>query len=481
VNQTSTTSIEPDCDVLIIGAGAAGLIAALRATAAGATVIVVERDRVPRGSTALSAGLIPATGTRAQKAAGIVDSAAQLARDIMAKADGEPDPVAVDAVTRAVGIALDWLSETYDLPFSVITNFNYPGHSAFRMHGLPSRSGVELMDRLRATAEHAGVTILAEATATALHTSDSIRVVAVDIQRPDGTSETLKCRALILACNGYGGNPSLVAHHIPELAAALYFGHAGNAGDALLWGEKLGAMTRHLSGHQGHGSVAHPHGSLITWATMTEGGFQLNQAGERFSNEAYGYSEQAAVVLRQPGGVVWSIFDERIANVARQFEDFKNAEANGALIKADSTAALATALRIAHAPLAATFAGVAGHKTAATQDEFGRDWRGLSQLEAPYYAVQVTGALFHTQGGLVVDPVGRVKLINGLTMLNLYAVGGAACGVSGSKASGYLSGNGLLTAVAYGYLAGEAAARTASHGVTIAPPTTTTPTTANRE
>ena len=110
------------------------------------------------------------------------------------------------------------------------------------------------------------------------------------------------CDALILACNGYGGNKALVEKHIPELKDALYFGHPGNQGDAILWGEALAAETRHLSGHQGHGSVATPHGILITWATIMEGGFQVNVNGERFSDESHGYSEQAANVLAQPEG-----------------------------------------------------------------------------------------------------------------------------------------------------------------------------------
>ena len=108
---------------------------------------------------------------------------------------------------------------------------------------------------------------------------------------------------------------------------ALYFGHAGNRGDAVLWGEALGAELRAMSGYQGHGSVAHPHGILITWAVIMEGGFQVDAQGKRFSDETHGYSEQAAVVLQKPGGVAFDIFDARIAAIARQFEDFRTAEA----------------------------------------------------------------------------------------------------------------------------------------------------------
>ncbi|MGL4438092.1 MAG: FAD-dependent oxidoreductase [Bosea sp. (in: a-proteobacteria)] len=454
------TGKSPDVnvDVLVIGAGAAGLIAAMRAREAGASVLVLERDALPRGSTALSAGLIPAAGTRFQREAGISDSEAVFAADIMAKAHGEPDPAAVARVVALVGPALEWLADHHDLPFTVIANFSYPGHSAFRMHGLPSRSGTELMDRLRSAAEAAGVDIITQACVTTLVSNDAGSVQAVKLVRPDGSDDMVGCKALVLACNGYGGNAALVAVHIPEMARAIYFGHPGNQGEAVLWGEALGAATRHLPGHQGHGSVAHPHGILITWATITEGGFQVNCHGQRFANEARGYSEAAAMVLQQPDGVAWTIFDARIAQVARQFEDFRNAEAAGAILTADTIEGLAALAKLPADGLTQTAIDVATLKVSAVTDSFGRSWAHAAPLSAPFHAVRVTGALFHTQGGLIVDDDGRVLTQAGIALPNLFAAGGAACGVSGTSAAGYLSGNGLLTAVAYGYAAGHAAA-----------------------
>ncbi len=450
------------CDVLIIGAGAAGLVAALRAREAGASVIVLERDALPRGSTALSAGLIPAAGTRFQKDAQIADSELQFTTDILAKSHNEADPKAISTVVSAIGPTLEWLNDRHGLPFSVIENFTYPGHSASRMHGLPSRSGQELMDRLRSAAEDASIDIITNARAETLLADTFGLIKGVRFSRPDKTTEDVGCAALILACNGYGGNKALVAEHIPDLANALYFGHAGNQGDALAWGEALGAQTRHLSGHQGHGSVAHPQGILLTWATMTEGGFQVNLKGERFSDESRGYSEQAEAVLAQPGGVVWSIFDERIAIIARQFEDFRNAEAMGAVVEAQWLGELVEKTGLPTTALKDALSGVQHFKADGGADSFGRNWTGVSQLQSPFRAVKVTGALFHTQGGLVVDSQARVIGSSGLPIPRLFAVGGAACGVSGSQASGYLSGNGLLTAVAYGSIAGmAAAARTA--------------------
>ncbi len=443
--------------VLVIGAGAAGLVAALAVREAGGEVLVLERDALPRGSTALSAGLVPAAGTRWQRAAGIADTPERFADDVTAKAAGEPDPALVACVTREIGPALEWLADRHGLPFSLITDFCYPGHGANRMHGLPTRSGEELIDALRAAAETAGVDILCEAAVATLYADTAGRLHGVGIARPDGREERIGCGALVLACNGYGGNRALVARHIPELADALYFGHPGNLGDALVWGEALGAATRHLAGHQGHGSVAHPAGILITWATITEGGVQVNHAGRRFADEGHGYSEAARPVLAQEGSTAHTIFDARIAGIARQFRDFREAERMGVVLAADTVPELAARCGLPPDALAATLDAVAALKAHGGTDAFGRSFDGVPPLVPPYHAVRVTGALFHTQGGLVVE-TGRVLRTDGTPFPNLFAVGGAAAGVSGDTAAGYLSGNGLLTAVALGACAGRGAA-----------------------
>lgn len=437
-------------ETLVIGAGAGGLVAALAARERGEEVLVVEADPIPRGSTALSAGLIPAAGTCAQAKAGISDSAALFAKDIQRKAQNENDPDLVGALARISAEAIDWLSQAYGLPFSLVTDFDYPGHSRRRMHGLPSRSGLELVDALRAAAEATGVDIICNRRADRLF-ADGLNVQGARLTRPDGGVENVRCMRLILASNGFGGNRDMVARLIPEIKDALWFGHEGNRGEAVQWGRALGAKTQHLAAYQGHGNVAHPHGILITWATIMEGGVQVNLEGERFWNESHGYSEAARMVLNQPEGQAFTIFDARIAAIARQFADFKEAEAQGAILWADSLADLAKVTGLPADALTRTLSSLRDTVT----DDFGRTWT-TPPLEPPFAAVRVTGALFHTQGGLVVDPAcGQVLHKSGATFENLFAVGGAACGVSGSGDSGYLSGNGLLSAVGLGLIAGR--------------------------
>jgi fumarate reductase flavoprotein subunit len=451
-------AFEAEVPVLIIGAGAAGLCAALAANEAGVEVVVVERDKAPRGSTALSAGLIPAAGTRFQRESGIADSPGLFAEDIQRKAGGGADPEIVRTVAENASATLEWLADRHGFAFSVVDDFDYPGHRARRMHGLPSRSGAELMGCLTAAVETAGIPLLTEATVTSLYADPDLSVRGVAIARPDGSTERIGCKTLVLACSGYGGNPEMVRRHIPEMANAIYFGHPGNRGDALIWGEQLGAQARCLGSYQGHGSVADPHGVLITWAAMMEGGFQVDSTGRRFSDESRGYSEQAAVVLKDAGGVAFDIFDERIARIARQFVDFQEAEAIGAVVSAETLEGLARRMKLPATALTETFAEVDRLKAGRGVDQFGRRFAGRT-LTPPYKAVRVTGALFHTQGGLDIDADARVRTSDGGVLPNLFAAGGAAAGVSGTTAAGYLSGNGLLTATVFGRKAGGTAAR----------------------
>jgi len=462
VSDSISAEIEVDC--LIIGGGAAGLTAALAASEAGETVLVAERDATLSGSTALSSGLVPAAETKAQSGQSITDSRDAFFDDIMAKNKHSADPDHVRAIVTQIPRTIDWLAEAHGIPFHVLDDFLYPGHSHHRMHAVPEVTGQGLITRLEQAVSATQTMIVTEALVTDLIFTEAGECLGARCTRPDGAQETIAARRIILACNGYGGNPDLVAQHIPEMKDALYFGHPGNQGEAIVWGEQLGAVPTHLSGYQGHGSVAHPHGILVTWALMMEGGVQVNLDGARFSNEHQGYSEQAVAVLAQPDRTAFNIFDERLCALGRTFEDFRNAEASGAVVKAASLGELAARLGLDTTALAATMQECAALAASGVPDRYGRRFDPATLLVPPYAAVKVTGALFHTQGGLLVDAHARVRRADGSVFASLFACGGAACGVSGPDVSGYLSGNGLLTALALGHLAGACAPHSIASG-----------------
>jgi fumarate reductase flavoprotein subunit len=259
--------------------------------------------------------------------------------------------------------------------------------------------------------------------------------------------------SVVLATNGFGARPDLVARYIPEIESALYHGGEGSTGDALAIGESLGADVAFLDAYQGHGSVASPHGVLVTWATVMHGAVLVNADGERFGDESQGYSEYAVPVLRQPGGVAWVVLDERIDAACRVFKDYQDLLEAKAVRWCEDVEALAVRIGAPVETLEGTLAGAYDAATGEAEDGFGRNaWE--EPLRFPLGAIKVTGALFHTQGGLCVDSHARV-LQEGMPISGMYAAGGAAVGISGHGADGYLAGNGLLSALGLGYLAGR--------------------------
>ena len=444
--------------VIVIGAGGAGLTAALAASDLGAEVLVLERDSVPMGSTAMSTGLIPAAGTPEQAEKGIEDSPERFAADVMAKTKGKTDPDIALKLGQESAETIAWLRDKHSIPLSLIGGFLYPGHTAMRMYGTPLRTGGELMASLQTACEAADIPILTDATVTRL-ASENGKVTLVEYTRPDGVTESVSCDAVILACSGFGGNSDMVREWIPEMAEGFYHGHPGNKGDAIRWGQELGAKLSDMSAYQGHGGLAAGHGIPILWPLIMEGGFQVNREGRRFSNEASGYSEQAAKINGQPGQVAWSIYDERLHTLMLDFDDYQDALKAGAVQTAPTIQELAAKANLPADALEATLANVMALNAGEATDEFGRDFTGKIPLAGPFYCAKVVGALFHTQGGLSVDGDARVLAEDGCPLPNLFAAGGAARGISGDGADGYLAGNGLLTATSFGKLAGRAAAK----------------------
>ena len=404
---------------------------------------MLERDALPAGSTAMSSGMITASNTRLQRAAGINDDSPELfAADIQAKAGGLADPAVLAAICAESGLTIDWLVATHHLDLELVAGAPYPGHSRQRTHAPPARSGTDLMADLVRAVTDAGIDIVTNATATHLITDDVGRVSAVKYERPDGTVEQVSCQALVLASCGFGGNPELVVAYLPQMRDAIYFGHEGNKGDAVLWGQALGADCRHMGSFQGHGSVATPHAITVSWALLGGGGVLVNGDGLRFADESLGASELAATVCRQPGGVAWTVIDQRLHDGALRFADYQILNDLAAIKTGASAGELAAACGMPPAALEITLAETAKQPA----------------LQAPYHAIRVTGALLQTQGGLAVDGRARVLKADGTALPNLFAGGGAAQGISGDDGSGYLSCNGLLCAVTLGRIAGREAA-----------------------
>jgi fumarate reductase flavoprotein subunit len=386
-----------------------------------------------------------------------VETPEDFAADIFHKNQHSSDPDMTHHLAHVASQMVEWLVDDVGVELVFIDDFKYPGHSQYRMHAPPSRTGSALVQDLRRAVEnHPQATLITGAVVTGLAVEGD-QVCGVVVQH-GGREERVRCGAAILACNGFAGNAEMVAQYCPEMANALYFGGEGNTGEGILWGMELGADVAFMDAFQAHASVATPHAILITYALIMEGGFQVNQEGRRFGDETSGYSEHALSVLSQPGGVAWDIYDERLHQLGLNFADYRDALEAGAIHSATTIETLAQELGLPTAALAETLQTYQACAVGEQADPFGRS--DCRQLQPPFYGVKVTGALFHTQGGLRVDQHARVLKEDGQPIPNLYAGGGVAAGLSGHGAGGYLSGNGLLTALGYGMLAGRHAAQT---------------------
>lgn len=443
-------------DLVVAGAGG-GLVGALRAAQLGLDVLVVEvSEHYRRGNnTSMSTAMVPGAGSRFQREAGIEDSADQFFDDVMRKTGGQADERLARALTRLSPRLVEWLADDVGLPLSLVTDFHYPGHTHDRCHTIEGRHGTALVDHLvRKVKESDRIDVLVPARLADVRLDGEGRVCAAVIEMPDGTTEDVPARSVLMATNGFGADREMVARHLPEIAEAVYHGSEASRGDALRIGSGLGAASAFLDAYQGHGALAHGSATLVGWATVMHGGVVLGLDGRRFGDETTGYSEYAAVVAAQPGATGWIVLDRRIHDACLAFTDFRQTVESGALVWADDAAGLASATGLPPEALAGELAVTASLARGEGADRLGRTFFE-AELSPPFAAVRVVPALFHTQGGLVVDAHARVVREDGTAIDGLYASGGAAAGISGHGAAGYLAGNGLLPALGLAYLAAD--------------------------
>ncbi len=454
---TDEADFELSLPVLVVGGGACGLTAALAASDAGCEVAVLERDKTPMGSSSMSLGATCAAGSVDQARHGIDDDGAIFAADVHVKTGGTADAVLARRVGDESGPTIDWLDDLHQVTLRLDPDWPPAfGHTRPRMHVTPGRTGADLMSRLAAACDRAGVPVLTQARMTDVFAAQG-RVTGVRYVRPDGSTADVGCDALILATCGFGGNRTMIERYIPDMARAPYFGWEGNQGDGIRLGEALGGALADMDAYQGLGLLAEPQGIDVNPRFLIEGGFQVNRRGERFSNELDDVSGQGARVIAQPDSLAWVIFDRRIHDRCEDLPQYRTLRASGGEHSADTLAALATRMGIDADGLQATWAAI----VPGVPDRFGRVFP-TPPLTAPFHAIRVTGAIFHTQGGLAIDGDARVRRADGSLLPNLFAGGGAARGISGRGASGYLPGAGLCTALTLGRIAGQAASRLVS-------------------
>jgi fumarate reductase flavoprotein subunit len=449
-----------EVDVLVVGAGACGMAAAIAAHDAGAQVAILEKRERPGGNSSLSTGSVPGAGSRFQREAGIVDSPEHMIADLERTAGPSELPELTRVMANVSAELCEWLVDRVGARMALITDYCHVGHTIPRLHAPVSRRGQDLVDDLLNAVAKRDIPLATNQGVGTLYVNDAGAIIGAAVQGEGVEASRIGAKAVILSTNGFGANREMVQQHCPEIAGAEYFGALGSEGEAIAWGEQLGAGLANMQAYQGYAAVAYPHGSLLSWTTIEKGGVLVNSEGERFGDEDLGYSGYARFVLaEQPA--VYAIFDDRIKTLASKEEEFQELVDHGGVKSAGTPVELAKVFGLSEAAVTKTLADYERAAAAPGDglDPFGRKRFGMAPLQGKLWICRVTPGLFHTQGGLVVDMQARVLRADGTPVPGLFAGGGAAAGISGrAGASGYSSGNGLLTAIGLGYLAGKTAA-----------------------
>ena len=454
-----------EADLIVVGAGLAGLAAALAAREAGARVLLLEKTRSPGGSTVTSGGSFAFAGTAEQRELGIDDSPARLREDLARVGGGVAEPALQDLYVDRQLETHAWLKH-HGARFhrvSLSSNTSVP-----RTH--PTRPG-QVIEALLASARGAGVELRTGAAASGLLPGeDPSSVGGVQVREGEG----IEAGAVVLASGGFARNTSMVRRYAPALAQAKAWGGEGNTGDgiamALPWGAALADMD-FVAGTFGVAlprfpeTDARPGDEVLLRMAMYRGAIAVNLQARRFADESLSYKTLGTACLAQPGGLAFQVFDQPImaqSAPAPNLNDFEDAFAKGAIRRADSLEALARAVGLDPVQLAATVERYNADLELGNADEFGRQTLGggagrpVPLRTPPYYILPCCTALLATYCGLRVDTQMRVRTTADAPIAGLYAAGET---VGGFHGAGYMSGSALGKAAIFGRVAGEQAAR----------------------
>jgi len=423
-----------DFDLLVLGAGAAGMMGALAAAQGGRRVLLVEPFMDQANNLAISGGLIPAAGSACQAKAGVKDSPEQWLADLRTFAGDSVNERIATPVAQALPAVIDFLISRLHAPICFLPDVVSTGHSQCRFHSTLPAGGAALHHWFRQQI-HA-------------HPLITLHPHAVTPQRgPEGFElhvENQRVRAphVLLAGGGFGANPSWVAQHIPAMRGALYNGAAHNDGSAIAWGLEWGGHLWGMDGFQGQGHTNPGGRTRLGMGIPALGGILVNRQGQRFVREDIGPSALAPWVMAQPEGLALEVFDAHIEAGLSQHAAYQSAVQAGQVLRADDVPGLAALAGVDAQGLQSTLHAVQAMAQGGASDPLGRA-HFARVLKGPWLASWVTGALSHTQGGLVTDGDGRALDAQGDWISGVWAAGGCAAGLSGRGADGYLPGNGL--------------------------------------
>lgn len=438
-------------DVVVVGAGGAGLSAAIAAADAGVRVVVLEKMPVVGGNTQLAAGGMNAAGTPTQAAKGVKDDWQWMYEDTMKGGRNRNQPELVEIMTRDSVQAVAWLTGLGAQLPGLVRSGGARVDRTLQPVGGPA-FGPYITQLLLDNAVKRNIPVRTYSRVTELLTGAGGAISGVRVKDRLGESYTIKTRAVVIASGGYGSNPQKVAQLRPEFARFTSTGQPGTTGDALDLVQRVGAEVFDLDQIQIHPTQATGSKTLISETVRGAGAILVNREGKRFVNEVTTRDKVSAAELLQTGKTAFLIFDEGIKNSMGMIEGFFHL---GLVRQGASLEALAKIIGVDASQLPGTVDAYNKYQAAKHDPDFERDDLARPVAKAPFYAIEVNPGIHFTMGGIRINKRTQVMSLNKQPIPGLFAAGEVTGGVHGANR---LGGNSMTALFTFGPMAGREAA-----------------------
>ncbi len=487
-----------DADVVVVGAGGAGMTAAITAAAEGKSVVILESQSMVGGNSVRatggmnagktvyqdenefgeSAGVEKTLKTAAEKYAdnetitalaktvseqwaayqanptGYFDSVELMELDTMIGGKGINDPELVETLCANSADAIDWLDE-HGITLHNVSSFG--GASVKRIHrpvnaeGKTVSVGSYMIPLLEENCEKAGVKMMLDTTATEILTDANGAAVGVKATGASGETVTVNAKAVVLATGGFGANLDMVVKYKPELKGFMTTNAPGIQGQGIEMAQAIGAATVDMDQIQIHPTVEANTAALITEGLRGDGAILINEEGQRFIDEVGTRDVVSAAEIAQTGSYSWLVVDQAMVDASSVIQGYIK---KGYTVTGSTYEELGKAMGVDAAAFAETMEKWNGYVEAKNDPDFGRTSFANPLNTAPYYAVKVTAGVHHTMGGLKINANTEVLNEKGEVIPGLFAAGEVTGGVHGANR---LGGNAVADFTVFGRIAGAAA------------------------
>ena len=443
-------------DVVVVGSGGAGLAAAIQAHDLGASVVVVEKMSVIGGNTNKASAGMNAAETKFQKLKGIVDSKDLFYKETLTGGKNKNNPELLRYFVENAPDAIDWLDNN-GIELSGITTTG--GMSIDRTHRPASGAAVGgfLISGLQKNINRRGIEVMLDTNVTEILTENH-KVVGVKVSEEDGSVQTIKAKAVIIATGGFSANREMVEKYRPDLKGFVTTNHKGATGSGIMILEKLGAGTVDMKEIQIHPTVEQTTSYLISESIRGGGAILVSQKGQRFVNELDTRDKVSAEIIKLPEHYAYILFDQQVRNENKAVEEYVS---HDLVVQADTIKDLADKLSIDSNTLSQTVERYNQFAETKRDEDFGRTTGMRHPInKGPFYAIKIAPGVHHTMGGVTINTDTQVLDTDKHVIQGVFAAGEVVGGVHGANRIG---GNAVADIIIFGMQAGRKATDYINH------------------